>query len=132
MARRSNTQARQQEKTVLQMLDDVALKMVTDVAGLYKKPDEEGYNPDATVPWTEASTKTRVSVIGYQQVMANSREQTRAVGALAVVALQRGLSKQEWERKALQVDEEAKQQAIDAISEVVEPMDVTLVEEAKK
>lgn len=125
---RSKAIARSQGKTVLAMLDDIAEKMLTDVAGLYKNPGDKGYNPDATVPWTEATTKTRASLIGYQQVMANSREQVRGAVALGVVAMQRAMSKDEWERKAKIVDDEAKQGAIDAVATSVnDVMDLTLV-----
>lgn len=118
---------------MLSMLDNIAEKALADVAGLYKQADEPGYNPDSTVPWTEATTKTRVSVTVYQQVMANSREQTRGAVQLGVVAMQRALSREEWERKATQVDDEAKAAAIEAtVTRVDDVMDVSLVEEPAK
>ena len=125
---RSKAMARQQQKTVVAMLDEIAEKALKTVNGCFLDPKAEGYNPDASVPWTEATTKTRLAAQVYQQVMANSREQVRGAVALGVVAMQRGLTKDEWERKAKLVDDEAKQGAIDAVATVVEPMDVTLVE----
>lgn len=108
-----------QTRTVVAMLDKITADGLADVAGLFAKPGDEGYNPDAEIPWQEARTKTRVAVEVYKQAMANSRETTKAAVALGVVALQGRMKAAEWEKKAKEVDDEARQDAIDVASKPV-------------
>lgn len=108
---------------VMERIGRIANKAMRHAEGLYKQPGEPGYNPDAEVPWAEATTKTRFAIEVYKQLKADSRENTRAVTALGVVALTARLDKSQWEKKA---------QAIDAEAEPVEPPAIDAVAEESK
>jgi 1-aminocyclopropane-1-carboxylate deaminase/D-cysteine desulfhydrase-like pyridoxal-dependent ACC family enzyme len=92
------------------------LRAARDVAGLYKMPGERGYNPDATVPWNEASAKTRCSILVMGGSMANERAKTMAVAEkqttnITVVVPSQIAGKGAWEAFAAAPPE---RQAIDA------------------
>ena len=105
---------------LMERIGRISYKAMRHAEGLYKQPGEPGYNPDAAVPWSEASTKTRFAVEVYKQLCADGRENTRSVTALGVVALQSKLGAAQWEKMAQAIDAEAAPVEVPAIDAVTE------------
>lgn len=104
-ARQADAKAlRERAKRTLLRVQNQALNAI---AGMYKQPGEEGYNPDAETPWKDASTRTRGSFVLAQSFVSEERvraasEAPRTLGV--VVVTDRIANPADWERLASQVN----------------------------
>lgn len=98
-------------------------------AGLFKSPGDKGYNPDAELPWKEATVKTRAALLVVQGEMAAQRargEGAQTTNVFGMVMMQPRIeSENEWEAFAKQVHGASQQKAIEAavVSESEKPED---------
>jgi hypothetical protein len=90
------------------------------VAGLYEPPTlpdgtpNPRYNPDAGVPYLEATTKTRVAVEVYKTTMAARRDDVSHARELGVLLLKQRMAEGDWEKHAQEV-EDASRTVIDVV-----------------
>src|SRR5439155_23926 len=97
----------------------LAREAMSDAKGLYLRPGEPGYNPDASVPWVECSVRTRFSIEVYKQIQANKREREATTRALGAIVLRGQVEAKAWEEQALEVDEQSKRATIDVAARVL-------------
>ena len=94
------------------------LKAARSVRGLFLRPGDPGYNPDADVPWNQLSGRTRAALILTQGAMAAERAKMQAESAptvLGMIVMPAQLSDpNEWEKSAARLAEARKQHAIEA------------------
>lgn len=76
------------------------------VFGLFRKPEEEGYNTDADVPFTEASTKTKVALELVKMSRGQGDGETRVLGVIFMQG--RTTDPKTWEAEARRIDDEEK------------------------
>lgn len=109
-----------EQDEAMSLIDTIAVQGLRTAAGLFKKAEEEGYNPDAPMPLADASTKTHFGMQVYKQMMAQKREGMATQRALGVVLLQGRMSEDDWNEQARRVDEaQRRAHAIDVAAEMI-------------
>jgi len=92
------------ERALRTIISNAQLRAARSVAGLFKQPGEEGYNPDAAVAWKDATVATRAALRMVEGTMAAEARKDAAAAApkvLGVVVVpQAAASIAEWEAKA--------------------------------
>ncbi len=84
----------------------IGSKSLATVEALFAtNPAEQ--NPDATLPWSECSTKTRAALLIYREVAAGQRVDQQGRVALGLVVLKSQLEEKAWEEEAARVDDES-------------------------
>ena len=94
-------------------MDRVQKHAAKAILGLYKKPSDKDYNPDADKTWAECSMRTRAALI----LAKSAQDQGTGDGKpLGIVFLSlRAKNAKEWEAKACEVD--ANEAVIDVVAE---------------
>jgi hypothetical protein len=122
-----SVKAARKEKKRLQLaklIDSITAKAMRKVDGLYQEPTLDGgtpnpaYNPDATVPYVEATTATRVAVEVYKQTMLQRRDELASARELGVLLIRDRMKAEDWERHAAEVDESTRKHVVDVVAEV--------------
>lgn len=99
------------EGVVKEVLARVAEKAAKTLEGLYLKPDDPDFNPDADKTWAECSMRTRAALVIAKGAQEHGLSDGKVLG---IVFLQgRARSQSEWEAEAKRVDIEERQ-AIEA------------------
>lgn len=96
------------EERLLREIQKAQWTAVGRVRGLFRKPGEPGYNPDAANNWQDCSMQTRAALILTQGALAAERakQQADAPKVFGMVLMQPRLSDHgEWERMASAVSE---------------------------
>lgn len=94
------------EARLAEVVERAQLAAARTVRGLFRKPDEPGYNPDAASTWKDCRTVTRAALILTQGVMAAERAKQAAQTAPAsfnlVIMPSQIESAKDWEAFAQQ------------------------------
>lgn len=101
-------------RDMVEQLDKIMKEGLKCAAGLF-----DGTNPDASVPMSEASTKTRFGMDLTKQALADRRESRAPSMVLGVLVVRERMQADDWEEYAARVDEEEKNKH--AIDVKVEP-----------
>lgn len=91
----------EEDNRCLEIMRRVSVQAAKVVEGLFVEPGSKGYNADASVPWAEASTKTRaaLAIVKDERIIAGAK----AAGSrplFGVIVLPGRQSNDEWERQA--------------------------------
>lgn len=79
------------EDKLRRVLQSAQLRAASRVRGLFLKPSDPGYNPDADVPWKEATTATRAAIalangaIATERARLGTQTTNNFFGAVAVM-----------------------------------------------
>jgi hypothetical protein len=116
--------AEKKRLALARLIDGITAKAMRTVDGLYQEPTlpngdkNPAYNPDANMPYVEATTKTRVAVEVYRQTMQARREELSSARELGVLLIRERMKEADWERHAAEVDEAGRPKTvIDVVAE---------------
>lgn len=91
-------------RDMAEKLNDIMKEGLKTAEGLFLKPEDKGYNPDAGVPLNEATTKTRFAMELTKQGLADRREAHVTDRTLGVLVLRERMAANDWEKHAAEVD----------------------------
>lgn len=116
--------AEQRAMVAVERWNHVTEKSAEVIAGIFKAPHEEGYNPDATATKAECSMRTWTALEIMKQERADHADNRADTRAFASVILQSKLEKTDWEKMAQRIDRMSREKAlgkpvIDAVAELV-------------
>lgn len=104
------------EERLLREVQKAQLTAAARVRGLFRKPDEPGYNPDAASNWQDCTTQTRAALILVQGALATerARQQAATPKVFGMVLMQGRIPDvAQWEQMATDV---AEGKAIEAVA----------------
>ena len=92
------------DNACLEIMRRVATRAARVVEGLFVEPGGKDFNPDALVPWAEASTKTRaaLAIVKDERILAGAG--AGVINNFGVIVLPgRMQSAEDWEKEAERV-----------------------------
>lgn len=99
------------EERLKRVLMGAQLAAARKVRGLYLQPGDPGYNPDADVPWKEATTATRAALVLANASLAAERakQDQRPQASFGVLFVPAALaSSAEWQEEARRLQSPAR------------------------